>query len=170
MQRDEFLRESLHQRSVGRRPARVDPDVATLRPPELLEPLAERPDAGLCFRVALGIGGQYADPSHPAGLLRARGERPRRAPCYQRYELASSHRHLYSKKGHRSGLNSFIGSGGRCPLWVAGSTGRRNTLIFWQRGSVGMKRWPRIRGPLSAQQRTFRPPISATAGLYEYIP
>src|SRR5207244_7950246 len=26
----------------------------------LLEPLAERPDAGLCFRVALGIGGQYA--------------------------------------------------------------------------------------------------------------
>src|SRR5262245_43181742 len=98
MQRDEFLRESLHQRSVGRRPARVDPDVAILRPPELLEPLAERPDAGLCFRVALGIGGQYADPSHPAGLLRARGERPRRAPCYQRYELAPLHARLRLRK------------------------------------------------------------------------
>ena len=33
-------------------PARVNSDVATLRAPELLEPLAERPDAGLCFRVA----------------------------------------------------------------------------------------------------------------------
>ena len=73
LQRDEFLRESLHRpRVVGCRPASVDPDVAALRPPELLESLPERRDAGLSFRVALGIGHQHADPPHAIGLLRAR--------------------------------------------------------------------------------------------------
>ena len=48
LQRDEFLGESLHRlRVVGCRPARVDPDVAALRPPELLESLPECRDIGL---------------------------------------------------------------------------------------------------------------------------
>jgi hypothetical protein len=33
-QRDKFLRESLPRLRVGRRPAKVDPDVAVFRPPE----------------------------------------------------------------------------------------------------------------------------------------
>jgi hypothetical protein len=76
LQRDEFRRVSLHCLRFKRRPASVDPDVAALRPPELLESLAECCDPGLCFRVALGKRHQHADPAHPFGLLRARRERP----------------------------------------------------------------------------------------------
>src|SRR5262249_47675834 len=36
LQGDEFLRESLHRFRAARGPASVDPDVAALRPPELL--------------------------------------------------------------------------------------------------------------------------------------
>ena len=77
LQRDDFRRESLHQLQVGRRPASFDPDIAALRPTELLESLAERRDKGLAFRVALGICHQHVDPPHPLGLLRARYNRPR---------------------------------------------------------------------------------------------
>ena len=99
LQRDEFLRESLHRlRVAAARPANVDPDVAALRPPELLESLPERRDAGLCFRVALGKRHQHADPPHPLGLLRARGERPRRRrAAEQRDELAPPHCRLQAK-------------------------------------------------------------------------
>ena len=74
------------------RPASVDPDVAALCPPELLEPLPECGDEGLSFPVALGIAHQHADPPHALGLLRARRERPRscRAP-EERDEVAASH-------------------------------------------------------------------------------
>jgi hypothetical protein len=74
---DDFPRESLHQLPVGRRPASFDPDIAALRPTELLESLAERRDKGLSFRVALGICHQHVDPPHPCGLLRAGYNRPR---------------------------------------------------------------------------------------------
>ena len=78
LQRDEFLRESLSRfRIVGCRPARVDPDVAALRPPELLESLAECRDVGLPFPIALGKRHQHADPRNLRRLLRARRERPR---------------------------------------------------------------------------------------------
>jgi hypothetical protein len=53
LQRDEFLRESLHQLRVQRRPAIVDPNVAALRPPKLLESLLECGDESLSFPVAL---------------------------------------------------------------------------------------------------------------------
>jgi hypothetical protein len=80
----------LHQLHVGRRPASVDPDIAALRPAELLESLAERRDKGLSFRVALGICHQHVDPPHPLRLLRACGEGPRRRACERRDELAPS--------------------------------------------------------------------------------
>ena len=55
LQGDKLFLESLHHWRVGRRrPANVDADVATLCPPERREALAERCDAGLCSRVALG--------------------------------------------------------------------------------------------------------------------
>ena len=60
----------------GRRPASVDPEVAALRPSELLESLPECCDEGLSFRVALGIPHQHADAPHAVGLLRTRGEGP----------------------------------------------------------------------------------------------
>jgi hypothetical protein len=90
LQRNEFLRESLHRLHVGRRPASVDPDVAVLRPAELLERLAECSDPSLSFRVALGIGHQHANKPHQLGLLRSCRQRPRRRAADQREELASS--------------------------------------------------------------------------------
>ena len=49
LQRDKFLRESLHRWRVGcHRSADVDADVAILHPSERLEALAQRRDAGLC--------------------------------------------------------------------------------------------------------------------------
>jgi len=76
-QRNEFLRESFHRLRVKCRPARVDPKVAALYPPEPLEFLPERRNIGLSFSVALGIRHQHTDPPHPLRLLRARRERPR---------------------------------------------------------------------------------------------
>ena len=58
-------------------PASVDPDVAALRPPELLESVPERGDEGLPLRVALGIRHQHADVPHPLQVLRAL-RRPKR--------------------------------------------------------------------------------------------
>jgi len=78
LQRDEFRRKSLHRLCVERCPASVDPDVAALRPPELLESLAERRDVVLSFKIALGIRHQHADAPHPLTLLRPRCARPRR--------------------------------------------------------------------------------------------
>jgi hypothetical protein len=77
LQCDKLLREPLSRLRVVRcRPAKVDPDVAALRPPELLESLLECGEECLIFLVALGIPHQHADPPHPVGLLRARDERP----------------------------------------------------------------------------------------------
>jgi hypothetical protein len=49
-------------------------------PPQLLEFLQERRNAGLLFRIILCFGSP-ADPPHAVGLLRARHERPRRRPA-----------------------------------------------------------------------------------------
>jgi hypothetical protein len=56
---------------AGRRPARIDPDIAPLRPAELLKFLPERGDLGLPFRVALGIRHKRTNPPHSIRLLRA---------------------------------------------------------------------------------------------------
>ena len=93
LQRDEFFRELPHQvRFSGRRPASVNPNVAALRPPELLESVPECRDIALCLRVAFGKAHQHTDPPDGVGLLRARRERPcccRTAD--QRDELAPFH-------------------------------------------------------------------------------
>ena len=91
LQRDEFLRELLHQLRVQCRPAIVDPNVAALRPPKLLESLPECGDEGLSFPVALGKPHQHTDPSHTVGLLRARRNRRRDRRANKREELAPSH-------------------------------------------------------------------------------
>src|SRR6516162_3691211 len=62
--------------NVARGPVIVRPDVACFRPTQVLQRLAERRNARLYLRIALGKAHQHADPPHPVGLLRARRERP----------------------------------------------------------------------------------------------
>src|SRR4029077_17687045 len=75
---------------TGSGPAGVDPHVAADGPAQLLQPLQERPDAGLKFRIVRGYGQEYADAPHRLRLLRARSQWPRRRrAAEQRDELAS---------------------------------------------------------------------------------
>src|SRR4029453_16669878 len=93
LQGDELLRESLPRLRVGGcRPASVDPGVAALRPPELLESLPECRDHSLCLRVVLGKAHQHTNAPHPVRLLRARSERPRHHRAAEKGdELAPPH-------------------------------------------------------------------------------
>src|SRR5215471_18070642 len=77
--------------NVARGPVIVRPDVACFRPTQVLQRLAERRNARLCLRIALGKAHQHADPPHPLALLRARRERPRSRRAEQRDELAPLH-------------------------------------------------------------------------------
>jgi len=55
----------------------------------LLQPLQERPEAGLKFQIVHSRGQKHADATHPLALLRARRERPRgRRAADERDELA----------------------------------------------------------------------------------
>ncbi len=95
LQRDEFICDALYPlRVAGRCPTIVDPDVAALRPPELLKFLPERRDERLCFAVALRTSHQHADALHLHGFLRACRERPCCRAAEQRDEVdgkASGH-------------------------------------------------------------------------------
>src|ERR1700738_2555599 len=78
--------------SVQRRPAIVDPNVAALHPPKLLESLPECGDESLSFPVALGKPRQHTDPSHHVKLLRARRKwQCSRCAADNFDEIASSH-------------------------------------------------------------------------------
>src|SRR5262249_50048500 len=89
---DEFLREPPCRLGVEPHPAVVELNVATLRPSELLKPLAECGEECLIFGVVLGRRHQHADSPHAAAPLRARRERPRRRrAAEQRDELAAFH-------------------------------------------------------------------------------
>src|SRR5262245_30385492 len=64
--------------NVAGGPVIVRLDVASFRPTQALQRLAERRNTRLCLRIALGKAHEHADPSHPGGLLRVCCERPRR--------------------------------------------------------------------------------------------
>ena len=66
-----------HALGAAGRKAILDPDIAALRPTQLLEPLPERRGACLPLRIALGERHQHADAPNAVALLRARGERPK---------------------------------------------------------------------------------------------
>ena len=53
-----------------------DLNVAVLRPPEHLECLPKRSDAGVHLGIVLSECVQKRDPPHPLALLRPRRERP----------------------------------------------------------------------------------------------
>ena len=69
-ERGQFRRVPANFRGISRGPARVDAHVAAEAPIQLLQPLQERPDAGLKFGIIRGCGQQHADPPHSLGLLR----------------------------------------------------------------------------------------------------
>src|SRR5215207_3691748 len=101
LQRDEFLGVSLSQlRIAWWRPAIVDPDVAILRPSQLLKPLAERCDEGSSVRVALGIRHQHAHAPH--ALLRTRGARYGRRAAQGHDKVAPPHVSPQPRERHRS--------------------------------------------------------------------
>ena len=67
------------------------PHVAAVGPAQLLQPLQEGRDASLFFRIVCGPVQEHADATHPIGLLRARGERPRECCAAQSsYEVPPS--------------------------------------------------------------------------------
>ena len=91
-ERDQFRRVSADAFGIARAPAIVDPHVAAVGPAQFLQPLQERRDAGLSFRIVRGQVHEHADAPHPLALLRARRERPRsRRAAEQRDELAPLH-------------------------------------------------------------------------------
>ena len=91
-QRHQLGRVFAHFVGVDCGPARFDPHVAADDPAQLREPLQERADARLLFRIVCGGGQEYADAPHPLALLRACRERPRGCrAAEQRDELAPLH-------------------------------------------------------------------------------
>src|SRR6516225_647371 len=69
---------------IGSDPAQVstgismlDSDIAVLGPPERLEPLPKRNNAGQYFRIVLDVWMEKHDATHARRLLRAHHERPR---------------------------------------------------------------------------------------------
>jgi hypothetical protein len=63
---------------IGSGPARLDPYIAADARAQERQPLHERRQARLIFRIIRGCGQEYADAPYSLGLLRARGNRPRR--------------------------------------------------------------------------------------------
>ena len=80
-ERDQFRRVSANFGGIGRGPAGVDPHVAADAPAQERQPLLERPDAGLIFRIVRGCGQEYADAPHPLGLPQAPRPPPKTSPA-----------------------------------------------------------------------------------------
>src|SRR5262249_28240972 len=59
-------------------PTIVDPHVAARSPPCFLQPLCERGNTSVPFRIISRQIDEHRDPPHPLALLRARRDRPRR--------------------------------------------------------------------------------------------
>src|SRR5262249_18915606 len=83
------------------RPPSFDPYIASSDPARLREPLKERPDPGLKFRIVRGCRQQHADAPHPLGLLRTRRERPRRRAAKQCDELTTAAHSITSSARNR---------------------------------------------------------------------
>ena len=97
---DQFRRILTQARTIPAAPACVDPHVAPYGPACLLQPLQERREAGLAFRLIGSRVHEHADVPHPLALLRARRERPGSRAADERDELAPPH---MSNPRHRNG-------------------------------------------------------------------
>src|SRR5262249_48954504 len=73
-------------------PTIVDPHVAARSPPCFLQPLCERGNTSVPFRIVSSQIDEHADASHPLGFLRPRRKRPRsRRATEHRDELPAPH-------------------------------------------------------------------------------
>jgi hypothetical protein len=99
-ERDQFGRMPANLGGIGCGPAGMDLHVAADGPAQKRQPLQERPEEGLILRIIRGCGQEHADASHPRGLLRARGERPRSRPAEYTDKFPPPH---LSNPRHRTG-------------------------------------------------------------------
>src|SRR5947209_10207550 len=72
---DQLGRVGAQARGIAAAPANVEPYIPAIVPSKLLKSLSQRRNEALSFRIALAKHHKHADPSHLAGLLRARRER-----------------------------------------------------------------------------------------------
>jgi hypothetical protein len=80
----------MRSRQVGGKTL-IDPDIAAIRPSQLLERPPECRDAGLRIRIAFRVGQQNSDPPHSLRPLRPRCYRPRRRAAEPRDERPAFH-------------------------------------------------------------------------------
>ena len=106
-ERDQFRRVSANFVGLAGGPARLDPRVAADAPAQQRQPLQERPDANLEFRIIRSSRQKYPDAARGLALLRARRERPRRRrAAEQRDELAPLHSITSSARASSEGGTS----------------------------------------------------------------
>src|SRR5262249_22590330 len=89
--RDQIRRLFAKAVRIASAPAEVDTYVTADRPARFLQPLQERRETCLSFRVVRGEIHEHADAAQAFALLRARRERPRRRAAEQRDEIAPLH-------------------------------------------------------------------------------
>ena len=96
---DELGGKNQHQIGLARGPARLDRDIAAVRPAELTELVVQRGESVFAFRIAVGIVHQYADLAQPLALLRPRGKRPRHCRAADEHnDLAPPHSVTWSAR------------------------------------------------------------------------
>src|SRR5262249_26231007 len=106
-ERDQFRRIPANALGIAGGPAIVNLHVAAVGPAQFLQPLHERSEACLPFRIVCGEGHEHADATHPLALLRTCRERPRpRRTAEQRYELAAFHSITSSARASSAGGTS----------------------------------------------------------------
>jgi hypothetical protein len=77
---------------VATRPTVFNLNIGAFPPSQVFQLLLKCRDARLAFRVEVKESEEHTDPSHPAGLLRTRRERPcSRRATKERDEFASLH-------------------------------------------------------------------------------
>lgn len=75
-ERDQFRCIFANALGIARTPAILDPHVAPDDPAQFLQPLKERREAGLIFRIVRRLGHEHADTPDAIRLLCAHGLRP----------------------------------------------------------------------------------------------
>jgi hypothetical protein len=90
-ERYQFRRILVQARDIAHAPAVIDPNISPDGPAQLLQPLHEGREAGLCLRLASTGMHEHADAPHPVGLLRARRQRPSHRATEQSDELPAPH-------------------------------------------------------------------------------
>src|SRR5262245_50703297 len=108
-ERDQFRRMSPNLSDIGGGPARIDPYVATYSPTQQSQPLMERCEASLEYRIACGCGQEHADAPHAPVLLRPRCQRPHRCPATEQSdELAAPHHSITRSARSRIDVGNSI--------------------------------------------------------------